>query len=270
MECTLTQGNVKITLKNCLVDTGSSITLTNKKNIKDIKTEKNTRIRITNCAQQEITTSSEIAILDLSFQALNIKNVPIGIIEDTTMLQYDLIIGIDCLTGRTLTIGSNHNITINNFNIRKSYGNHISDLSHKYCNFDCIMECQEKSCNHKMYKFEHSLHVFNKYGFFINKSETKRIPTVLNGKFESKINLFIQLQWKLENLLMITEIEWEKNDITSITLQNIRDEPIYIEPELTILCLFEKKWLQTAEINHVRAVADLDPEEKTFHEEEFS
>ena len=282
VNATLVQNNEKIFMQNCLVDTGSQMTLMRKKYAKKLKTEKNKeKISIVNCADQNITSIDEIVVANLSFQNTCIENVTIGIIEenDKMQLKYDCIIGLDSLTGTCLYIGEK-SIQINSIAVEirnvDSQGFEIDSLEienidHKYCNFDCTSEClTSKSCTHNAYAFENSVHIQSNNAILLEPLCCKKISVFSDKPMQRKNPYIFTINWKLQGLLEIIEIFWENDDITGIYVQNPNNKIIFINNFEPIICVKIKKWTQICEFNHIRHVKELEPEERDFHQNEYS
>ena len=77
------------------------------------------KITIVNCANQNIASFEEMVLVSMTFENTNISKISIGVIPENINIKFDLIIGLDSLTGRTLQIHENR-VQINNFAILTS------------------------------------------------------------------------------------------------------------------------------------------------------
>ena len=275
---TISQPNVYLEIEKCLIDTGSQLTLIREKYTKKLQKIKNPeKIRLTNCADQSISYIENLIYVDLSFQNTKILNIPIGIIPNDVKLRYDLIIGLDALTGQTLKI-DNNTIQLNNMHILdavscENFDPELSEeflsLKHDFCNFDCIKTCQEKICNHKAFNSEKSIHFFNESAFYIAPKSIIEINIFVSEKIRKTDNLKNLINWKIRDYIQLYDVIWTDDNISKISIQNISEKILYFEKFNPLVCAIVQKWSQTCEFNHIRPISELNFEEQKFHREEF-
>ena len=274
----ISQSNVNIKIEKCLVDTGSQMTLIQEKYTKKLQKVQNPeKIRLTNCADQSISCIEYVIYVDLSFQKTTISNIPIGVISDEVKLRYDLIIGLDSLTGQTLQIGNNtvqldnmHILTKNSAeNFDPELSKEFVSLKHDFCNFFCNQTCQEIICNHKAFCSEKSIHFFNENAFYIPPKSVIEINVTLSEKIEKSDNLKNLINWKIRDYIQLNEIIWIDNTISKISIQNLTEKILYFEKLNPLVCAIVQKWSQICEFNHIRPISELSFEEQKFHREEF-
>ena len=271
VETIIVQNDVKIVLPNCLVDTGSEITLIKSKNAKKLKKVKNDKkITIVNCANQNIASFEEMVLVSMTFENTNISKISIGVIPENINIKFDLIIGLDSLTGRTLQIHENR-VQINNFAILTSQHKSIEILSlkHEFCNFSCHEDCMKNKCEHEIFPFENQIHILNSESFFIPPKMVKKIEIFSDKPIEKQDSVKFNTTWKLHNILNLCDVIWIENEPAELVFENLSSETVYVEKLNPVVCVERQKWSQKVELNHIRAISDLPPEEADFHRAEY-